>query len=151
MPKYEVMYFLPAGISDTEEPTNAEVKKYITDFGGQITEEQVLGRRKFAYAIRQWKSGYYFVIGFIMEPTKLADLDLKLRVSDNVLRYIIVNMDEASRRKELEKVAMQEAKLRAAKRVAAAPAVAGENVVTGEIKEEDLEKKIDEALSPELQ
>jgi small subunit ribosomal protein S6 len=50
--------------------------------------------RKLAYPIEKKTEGYYVVIEFQAEPTLPKELDRRLRISDNVMRHIIVNKDE---------------------------------------------------------
>ncbi len=50
--------------------------------------------RKLAYPINKKDEGYYAVIEFQGNPTLPKELDRRLRISDNVIRHIIVNKDE---------------------------------------------------------
>ena len=50
--------------------------------------------RKLAYPIQKKNEGYYVVIEFKGEPTLPKELDRRLKISDNVMRHIIVNKDE---------------------------------------------------------
>ena len=50
--------------------------------------------RKLAYPINKKAEGYYVVVNFEAEPTLPKELDRRLRISDNVMRHIIVNKDE---------------------------------------------------------
>ena len=50
--------------------------------------------RKLAYPIMKKEEGYYVVIEFKAEATLPYELDRKLKISDNVIRHIIINKDE---------------------------------------------------------
>ena len=52
------------------------------------------GNRKLAYPIQKKNEGYYVVLPFEAEPTLPKELDRRLRISDLVMRHIIVNKDE---------------------------------------------------------
>ena len=50
--------------------------------------------RKLAYPIQKKSEGYYVVIEFKAQPTLPKELDRRLKISDNVIRHMIVNKDE---------------------------------------------------------
>ena len=50
--------------------------------------------KKLAYPIQKKTEGYYVVIEFKAQPTLPAELDRRLKISDNVIRHIIINKDE---------------------------------------------------------
>ena len=80
MPKYELMYILASSVSDDQVPVITEqVKKFVTDFGGTNLEETQLGKKKLAYPIKKTRNGYYVVVSFDMEGTKVNDFDAKIR------------------------------------------------------------------------
>ncbi|MBQ1690458.1 MAG: 30S ribosomal protein S6, partial [Firmicutes bacterium] len=54
----------------------------------------VWGMRKLAYPIQKKSEGYYVVVEFEGNPTLPKELDRRLRISDNVMRHIIVAKDE---------------------------------------------------------
>ena len=55
---------------------------------------KVLYNRKLAYPIQKKSEGYYVVIEFKAEPTLPKELDRRLKISDNVMRHLIINKDE---------------------------------------------------------
>ena len=55
---------------------------------------EVLGMRKLAYPIDKKEEGYYVVVEFKGNPTLPYELNRKLKISDNVIRHIIINKDE---------------------------------------------------------
>ena len=99
MPQYELMYIVSSNVSDDQIPTVTDgVLKFITDLGGKVLKEEKLGKKKLAYPIAKTRNGFYDVVNFEMEPSKLAELDLKVRTADGVIRHLIVNLEEAIRR-----------------------------------------------------
>jgi len=99
MPQYELMYIVSSNVSDDQIPTVTDgVLQFITGLGGKIVKEEQLGKKKLAYPIDKTRNGFYAVVNFEMEGSKLADLDQKVRTAEGVIRHIIVNLEETLRR-----------------------------------------------------
>lgn len=161
MPKYELMYILASGVSDDQVPGVTEsVKKIVADFGGENIEEQQLGKKKLAYPIKKTRNGFYVVLDFDMDTKKVNDLDAKIRTQDaSIIRYILVNMDEHNDR--LAKDVVAQAKMnRNPLKMKEASASEGqqqpeekkavEEKPSMDLNPEDLDKKIEEALTEDL-
>jgi small subunit ribosomal protein S6 len=99
MPKYELMYILSSAVSDNDVPTVvAEVDKYISQQGGALLTQEMLGKKKLAYPIKKTRNGFYVVQTFNFEPRKLQEFDNKLRSIESIIRYLVINVDEQERR-----------------------------------------------------
>jgi len=158
MPQYELMYLLGSQIADTEIPAvTAQILKFVEDFGGSEIKETQLGKKKLAYPIKKTRNGHYVVVEFVMDGQKVNDLEAKIRTQNTVIRHLLVNLDEHLKRLEKDKVAqaklskrqlenqtagITEAPVRKEKVTVAEPLV--------EINQEDLDKKIEAALSEDL-
>lgn len=96
MSKYELAVVLNAKIED-EDRANAleKVKGYVTRFGGTISDVDEWGKKKLAYDIQKMSEGYFYFIHFEAETTAPAEIENRIRIMDNVLRFLIVNQDEA--------------------------------------------------------
>jgi small subunit ribosomal protein S6 len=95
MPKYELMYILSSAVSDNDVPTIAsEVDKFITDNGGALLTQEMLGKKKLAYPIKKTRNGFYVLETFNLDGRKIQELDNKLRAIDSIIRYLIVNLEE---------------------------------------------------------
>ncbi len=95
MINYEVMFILnPALEDDKKEAAIEAVKEIITGEKGEVGNTDVWGMRKLAYPIQKKNEGYYVVIEFKGEPTLPKELDRRLKISDDIMRHIIVNKDE---------------------------------------------------------
>ena len=107
MPQYELMYLLGSHVADTEVPGLTEqIKKIIADFGGDDIVEQQLGKKKLAYPIKKTRNGYYVVVNFSMDSQKVNELDAKIRTQNaNIIRYLLVNLDDRLERMEKDKKA----------------------------------------------
>ena len=96
MSKYELAVVLNAKIEDEERAAALEkVKGYVTRFGGTISDIDEWGKKKLAYDIQKMPEGYFYFIHFEAETTAPAEIENRIRIMDNVLRFLIVNQDEA--------------------------------------------------------
>ncbi|MDO4188966.1 MAG: 30S ribosomal protein S6 [Lachnospiraceae bacterium] len=96
MSKYELAVVLNAKIEDEERANVLEkVKGYVTRFGGTISDVDEWGKKKLAYDIQKMPEGYFYFIHFEAETTAPAEIENRIRIMDNVLRFLIVNQDEA--------------------------------------------------------
>ena len=96
MSKYELAVVLNAKIEDEERAKTLEkVKGYVTRFGGTISDIDEWGKKKLAYDIQKMPEGYFYFIHFEAETTAPAEIENRVRIVDNVLRFLIVNQDEA--------------------------------------------------------
>ena len=95
MNKYEVALVVTTLISDEERATFVEhVKEYIVRRGGTVTDVEDWGKRKLAYEIQKQPEGYYYFVKVDAEPSMSVDLEKDLRIMENLLRYLIVRVDE---------------------------------------------------------
>lgn len=88
----------------------ARVKKIIADNKGKIVSDDNWGKKKLAYPIAKNEHAVYVFYKVELEPTSLSKIESVLNITDEVIRYLIVRIDE----KELAKA--QRAKDAAAKR-----------------------------------
>ncbi len=94
MNKYELAVVLNAKIEDEERLAALEkVKGYITRFGGTITNVDEWGKKRLAYEIQKMKEGYYYFIQFDAESTAPAEIENRVRIMENVIRYLCVKQE----------------------------------------------------------
>lgn len=95
MNKYELAVVLNAKLEDEERAAAIEkVSKYITRFGGTVTEVEECGKKRLAYEIQKMNEAFYYFIHFDAEATCPAEMEAQLRIMDNVLRYLCVRVEE---------------------------------------------------------
>ncbi len=89
MRKYEVMYIIRPDVE--QEAVQATVEKFqgIIQNGGEITKHEVLGKRRLAYEINKVRDGVYVLVNFTATPEVVAELERILKISDEVIRYLI--------------------------------------------------------------
>ena len=91
MNKYELAVVVSAKIEDEERAQVIEkVKALVERFGGQISDIDEWGKRRLAYEIQKMKEGFYYFIHFESEATAPAEIEKRIRIMDNVLRYLCV-------------------------------------------------------------
>ena len=96
MNKYELAVVLSAKLEDDERTAALEkVKGYITRFGGTVTDVDEWGKKKLAYEVQKMKEAFYYFIRFEAESTVPAEIESRVRIMDNVIRYLCVRQDEA--------------------------------------------------------
>lgn len=94
MIKYEVMFIIDAALEDAQKDATVETVKSIIAENGEVTNVDVWGLRKLAYPIQKKNEGYYVVVEFNGAADLPKELDRRLKISDNVIRHIIVNKEE---------------------------------------------------------
>ncbi len=77
---------------------NEGVQKIITSQGGSITKTEIMGRRQLAYEINHKKDGTYVLLEVEGSGAEIAELERRMRVNDQILRYMTIRVDEARRR-----------------------------------------------------
>ncbi len=173
MPQYELMYLLGAQVADDEVPKIAQsVLKFAEDFGATDIRETQLGKKKLAYPIGKTRNGHYVVVNFAMDSKNINAFDAKIHTQDSsIIRYLIVNLDEHLARMEKDKIAQSKIirkgppaeeesavaakpeapvmKNEVAEKPATKPAKKAKPILA-DLNQEELDKKIEEALSEDL-
>jgi len=92
---YELVVIISPEVTDEEVPITLEkMNQFITDRGGSITEVNQWGRRKLAYPIENFMEGNYVLTQFKMEPKQTAELEASLRLSEEILRHLLVRLSD---------------------------------------------------------
>ncbi len=158
MKHYELLYLVTSHVSEAQlETMQAEVSDWISQLGGRIKKHELWARKKLAYPIGREKFGYYILSEFELEAGQLAQLQKKLRLGKDIVRFLIVTRHPISAREILALEAQRRAhELSRAK--AAAPAetdvrrarVSQSAVKKDKISLEELDKKLDEILGDDM-
>ena len=115
--QYELIYIVSPETSDEGvADLHNQVEGIVGQFGGQIEKSENWGRRRLAYEIDHYKEGTY-VLELINGPGDLVkELGRRLRVSDHVIRHLIVRVDED--RRVADVIAAQRRETQARRRLA---------------------------------
>ena len=92
--KYEALYILRADLS--EEAIASAVAKYekvVADFKGEVEKTDKWGLKRLAYPINFKNEGFYVLTAFSAPSDAPAELERQMKLSDEVLRYIVVKKD----------------------------------------------------------
>jgi small subunit ribosomal protein S6 len=94
MNKYELAVVVSAKIEDDARAAVIEkVKDYIARFGGTVTDVDEWGKKKLAYEIQKMHEGYYYFVHFESDSTVPAEVEQRMRITDNVIRFLCVRQD----------------------------------------------------------
>ncbi|GAB1475948.1 30S ribosomal protein S6 [Bacillota bacterium] len=94
MNNYEVMFIIEAALEDDKKAATVEMVKEVISAGGEVGKVDIWGMRKLAYPIEKKNDGYYVVAEFKANPDLPKELDRRLKISDSIIRHIIINKDE---------------------------------------------------------
>ena len=91
---YELLLVISPEVIDEElEGTVDKISQLITDRGGEISATEPWGKRKLAYPIEHFTEGHYVLIKFRFETTLCSELEASLRISEEILRHLLINLD----------------------------------------------------------
>ena len=94
MNKYELALVVNAKVEDDVRTATVEkAKEYIARFGGTVTEVEDWGKKRLAYEIQHMREAFYYFIQFEAEATAPAEIEKRVRIMENVVRYLCVRKD----------------------------------------------------------
>jgi small subunit ribosomal protein S6 len=100
--RYEIMFIVRPDVEEAELDKLIEgFKKNVTDGGGEILskpEEEKWGRRRLAYTVRKFNDGFYVLLIVGVPGSLITEIERRLRVSEQVIKFITVRMDEEEKR-----------------------------------------------------
>ncbi|MBB3110903.1 small subunit ribosomal protein S6 [Paenibacillus phyllosphaerae] len=90
MRKYEVMYIIrPDAEQETVQALTEKFQAIISN-GGEVTKQDVIGKRRLAYEINKVRDGIYVLVHFNGTPAVVAELDRVMKITDEVIRFLVV-------------------------------------------------------------
>lgn len=97
--KYEVMFILrPDIVAEEADKLIAGFEATITKGNGRLVSNEKLGNRKLAYTVRKFNEGNYNLLTVEADGSLVAELERRLRVTEPVIKFITVRMDEEEKR-----------------------------------------------------
>lgn len=94
MNKYELAVVVSAKVEDDVRTATIEkVKELVTRFGGSITNIEEWGKKRLAYEIQKMREGFYYFIQFDADSNCPNEIEARIRIMDNVIRYLCIRQD----------------------------------------------------------
>jgi small subunit ribosomal protein S6 len=129
---YEIMFIVRPDIQDEElDKLIAGFEANVTNGGGTVKSTEKLGRRKLAYLVKKFNDGNYVLLTIEADGSLVGEIERRLRVSEPVIKFISVRMDEEEKRRAKIKAIRASRKKLSAQPAAPAP-VASEPAVAPE-------------------
>jgi len=92
---YEVLYIVRADLEDDKvQDAVKRVNTLIARSGGTIEQTNLWGKRKLAYEVKHQKEGSYVLQDFQLDPNRVPELEASLKITEEVLRHLIVRKPE---------------------------------------------------------
>jgi small subunit ribosomal protein S6 len=96
---YEVLFIVAPNVEESDvESLITQFSDVITNQGAQVTKVDRLGRRRLAYPVQKFSEGYYVVLTVEGTGAEIAEVERRMRVTDAVIRYLTVRIDEDLKR-----------------------------------------------------
>ena len=91
---YELMLVInPDWTEEKLEATNSGISQLITGLGGEVSEVKGLGKRRLAYPIKHFGEGHYVLMHFKLNSVSSPELENRLNISEEIIRYLLKNMN----------------------------------------------------------
>ncbi len=96
MNRYEMIYIIDTGLEETARKELVEkVSALISANGGEVEKvDETWGKRRLAYAIDYKTEGWYVLVNFKAPAELPRELERNLQINENVLRYLVVKLEE---------------------------------------------------------
>ncbi|HEY4050776.1 MAG TPA: 30S ribosomal protein S6 [Acidobacteriaceae bacterium] len=119
---YEIMFIVRPDIQDEElDKLIAGFEANVTNGGGTVKSTEKLGRRKLAYMVKKFNDGNYVLLTIEADGSLVGEIERRLRVSEPVIKFISVRMDEEEKRRAKIRAIRASRKKLSAQPPAAAP------------------------------
>ena len=94
MNKYEALFIINPSVEE------AGIKELIQKFSdlinsnGKVEGVEEIGKKKLAYPVKKNPDGFYVLINFESDGTIIAELERNFRITDEVIKFIVIRKDE---------------------------------------------------------
>jgi small subunit ribosomal protein S6 len=118
---YEIMFIVRPDVEEADLDKLIEgFSANVTSGGGEVKSVEKMGRRRLAYTVRKFNDGFYVLLNVAAAGSLITEIERRLRVSEQVIKFITVRMDEEEKR--LAKVkAIRDTKVKRSAQPIAAP------------------------------
>ena len=127
---YEIMFIVRPDVEEAELDKLIEgFSGNVTSGGGEVKSVEKMGRRRLAYTVRKFNDGFYVLMNVAAQGSLITEIERRLRVSEQVIKFITVRMDEEEKR--LAKIkAIRDTKVKRSSQPSAAPAQAPTDIAS---------------------
>ena len=109
---YEELFIIRPDAPDEEvDPFLEQMKGVVTNAGGTVDKVDKWGKRRLAYKVDKYREGAYVLFQFSSGPETVKEFERRLRVSDLVIKFITVRIDETLKRLDKRKKEREMAEL----------------------------------------
>jgi small subunit ribosomal protein S6 len=96
---YEIMFIVRPDVEEADLDKLIEgFSANVTNGGGEIKSVEKMGRRRLAYTVRKFNDGFYVLLNVAAAGSLITEIERRLRVSEQVIKFITVRMDEEEKR-----------------------------------------------------
>ncbi|HEV2992519.1 MAG TPA: 30S ribosomal protein S6 [Candidatus Angelobacter sp.] len=100
---YEVMFIVRPDLQEEEvEKLITTLQTHATNAGATVQNVEKMGKRRLAYDVRKFQDGLYVLLTLLADGKAIHELERRLRVAEQVIKFITVRTDEEQQR--LEKI-----------------------------------------------
>lgn len=71
------------------------ITRLITGKGGTVSQVEQWGKKKLAYSIKHFLEGTYILMQFKLEPASCKALETNLKITEDIIRYLLVKLDSS--------------------------------------------------------
>ena len=90
---YEIVFIISPEVAGERYDTIIEnISRFITEKGGVVSEVERWGKKKLAYPIKSFVEGSYVLSRFTLKPTLSKELEASLRISEDIMRHLLVKL-----------------------------------------------------------
>lgn len=94
MSPYEILYIINGEITEEEQlKITTALEAMINKAGGKIISTENLGKKRLSYPIKKIKAGYYLLSQFELAPLDLKEVEKKIKLINEIIRFLIVKKE----------------------------------------------------------
>lgn len=94
MNKYETVFIINPSVEEAGVKELTQKFSDLINSDGKVESVEEMGKRKLAYEIKKNSEGIYMLINFEANPTLIKELERVYRITDEVIKFIVVRKDE---------------------------------------------------------
>lgn len=112
MAKYEMMFIARTDVPEEElDKLSAQMESVVSGAGGKMEKIDKMGRRRLAYRVKKQREGFYVLFTFEGNGDTVREFERRLKVTDQVIKYLTVRIEERKKAAEPKAVPKQKAAL----------------------------------------